>query len=277
MPNVHFEFFQCASLNASALKPNEDRLGMTNRCAWVIDGATDLAEPSLVGERSGASWLAAEAHFALGSTMSEDCEQTCRDLFEHLSARFEASRKRDVVAKWEMPAAAFALAQLDDGVLEVAWAADCSVVKVAKGAHTLLTPHTDAVAERQDAESLGLGIGSAEVRSEAVIKNRRAKRMDPDYKAMSPSIANSLRSTSRASHSVNSGDFLLLMTDGFSAIFDRYGRYSYDEALEVILDIGLVGLAAEIRKEEARDSDCLNHPRFKVSDDASAILVKTVL
>jgi len=67
------------------------------------------------------------------------------------------------------------------------------------------------------------------------------------------------------------------MTDGFSAIFDRYGLYTYDEALEVVLDVGLVGLAAEIRKEEARDSGCLDHPRFKGSDDASAILVKVVL
>lgn len=274
---LHFELLQSVSLNASPTKPNEDRVGATSKCVWVVDGATDLATPGLLGGEGGASWLATEAHTALTSLFSEDCDQTCRNLFDHLSTHFKAARKQNLVAKWELPTAAFALAQLTKSELQVAWAADCTIAKLAKGKHTLLTPHAEPLIERQEAEALGPGIGAAKVRSEEVLENRRAKRLHHDYKALSPDIANSTKSTSRLSFPVKSGDFLLLMTDGFSAIFDRYDLFTYDEALDVIFDVGLTKLACYLRSEETRDSNCLDHPRFKISDDAGAILVKVGL
>lgn len=271
---MYFEVLQCVSLNARPYQSNEDRVGATSKCAWVIDGATDLGKPGLLGRRGGASWLATEAHFALTSFSFEDCDQTCRNLFHHLSSRFEVAQKRAPVAKWELPTAAFALAQLGNGKLEVAWAADCTIIKLEKGSHTFLTTPIETETERQEAEALGPGIGAAKVRSLEVLDDRRSKRMEAHYKALSPRIMDSEKSTSQVSFPISSGDIILLMTDGFSAIFDRYGLYSYDQALSVVMDTGLIGLASELRKEENRDARCLDHPRFKLSDDASALLVK---
>jgi hypothetical protein len=67
---------------------------------------------------------------------------------------------------------------------------------------------------------------------------------------------------------------LLLATDGFSALVDVYGAYDPEALMIRALERGLAPLVAELRSIEAADADGARHPRWKRSDDATAVLLR---
>ncbi|PWQ83127.1 hypothetical protein DKY64_23695, partial [Stenotrophomonas maltophilia] len=76
----------------------------------------------------GAAWLAAAADAAFGAVGGATLRDTCGAVFAAVEERYARERRRDPVAAWELPSAAFAAVQLTDGRLEAAWAADCAIL-----------------------------------------------------------------------------------------------------------------------------------------------------
>jgi hypothetical protein len=66
---------------------------------------------------------------------------------------------------------------------------------------------------------------------------------------------------------------VLLCTDGFSALVDRYRVYDAVGLVRAALDKGLQELGRELRAIETADAGGALHPRFKPSDDATALLL----
>jgi len=73
---------------------------------------------------------------------------------------------------------------------------------------------------------------------------------------------------------VASGALLLLATDGFLALATDYGVYSADSLMDAALSKGLAALGKELRAIEADDTSGDKFPRFKKSDDATALLMR---
>jgi serine/threonine protein phosphatase PrpC len=67
---------------------------------------------------------------------------------------------------------------------------------------------------------------------------------------------------------------LLLASDGFLALASDYGAYSADSLMAAAMSRGLAVLGGELRAIEAGDSGGDKFPRFKKSDDATALLLK---
>ena len=67
---------------------------------------------------------------------------------------------------------------------------------------------------------------------------------------------------------------LLLMTDGFAALTDRYKAYEPAALVKAAISAGLQELGRELRAIEVADAGGSRHPRFKQSDDATAILLR---
>jgi serine/threonine protein phosphatase PrpC len=67
---------------------------------------------------------------------------------------------------------------------------------------------------------------------------------------------------------------VLLCTDGFSALVDRYKVYGAGSLVQAALDNGLHELGRELRAIETADAGGAAHPRFKKSDDATALLLR---
>lgn len=272
---MHFELLQSITLNGNIAKPNDDRLGLGARLAWVVDGATDLGAPGLLGTQGGAAWLAGAASTGFASAAAGSVEETCEAVFARIEAQFHAEKKREIDAPWEVPKAAFAAAQLTEDGLGVAWAADCPVLKISKNGDAVwCTGEPDTSAEAEDARALGAGIGSQAVRSPGVLADRRAHRGRPDHSALSALAEGSNRSTLYAHFEIVMGDELVLMSDGFASIVTDYQKYSATDLAREIRAAGLSPIAAEIRAIEAEDAACLEFPRFKVSDDTTALWVR---
>jgi len=64
------------------------------------------------------------------------------------------------------------------------------------------------------------------------------------------------------------------MSDGFASLVYDYKFYDPHELVQAIARKGLASLIDEIRRIESEDINCLRYPRFKVSDDASALWLR---
>ena len=67
---------------------------------------------------------------------------------------------------------------------------------------------------------------------------------------------------------------MLLASDGFLALASDYGAYSADSLMAAAMAKGLKALGEELRAIEAGDAGGDKFPRFKKSDDATALLLK---
>lgn len=64
----------------------------------------------------------------------------------------------------------------------------------------------------------------------------------------------------------------LLMSDGYYALVDKYSYYDEQSLFEAVLDKGLDAVYDELRAIEDADPEAHEYPRFKKSDDATAVL-----
>ncbi|MEH3103269.1 MAG: protein phosphatase 2C domain-containing protein [Sphingomonas phyllosphaerae] len=271
---MHFDLIQSLSLCGDVATPNDDRAGCGVDRAWVIDGATDLSPPGLLGAQGGAAWLAATADAAFATAATETLRETCAHVFATVEARYAAQRRRAPEGAWEWPRAAFAAVQLIGDMLEVAWAADCAVLHASGEAVAWCTPAPDRSPESARAAALGPGIGATKLRTPAVLADRRAARAQPGQRAMSIDAAESARAMELTRVAVTPGDDLLLMSDGMAALIDSYAVYDAAGLVAALRSRGLAALGEELRAIEHEDAACTRYPRFKASDDATALWVR---
>jgi len=81
---------------------------------------------------------------------------------------------------------------------------------------------------------------------------------------------------SRRVMKIEPGSTVLLATDGLLALASDYGAYSADSLMAAAMDKGLAALGQELRAIESSDSGGDKFPRFKKSDDATALLLRIV-
>jgi serine/threonine protein phosphatase PrpC len=109
----------------------------------------------------------------------------------------------------------------------------------------------------------------------AVMRRNRERHVDgtgPPVLGMHPDVARRLEHRSAP---LKPGGALLLATDGFSALCELYARMTPRDLLKAACASGLEGLARELRRlEDEVDPLGQRWPRFKRSDDATALLVR---
>jgi hypothetical protein len=70
------------------------------------------------------------------------------------------------------------------------------------------------------------------------------------------------------------GTTILICSDGFLALASDYGRYDAKALFDAALSRGLRPLFEELRTIENGDPEGKKYPRFKTSDDATAVIVR---
>jgi hypothetical protein len=267
------------SLAGDRQKPNDDAFGAAGNRVWVIDGATGLGSSLLPG-RSDAAWLAQTANRLLHTHAAmRDTEQLVRVVIEGVVSAFAAESIRRPEERWELPVASLLLLTREADVIEAVWMGDCRAILDLAGRIESCgeTPEGEAE-ERAFAARIGGGAGpSAMMRSAAVIDELRAARNTCNTGAkgrwllgLEPRAAAHLERAVFPSTGAVTG---LAMTDGFSALELKYRRHAPEALITEARKNGLASLARELRQiEETEDPDGKAFPRFKRSDDATAIL-----
>jgi serine/threonine protein phosphatase PrpC len=276
-----FELIDTLSLPGDAGKPNEDSSAHDTNAAVVLDGATPLGDGLMPGP-SDAAWI---AHFGARRILAhlrggDGARKALRAALADTQKSFEALRRMPPQKMWQTPCASMMLAaQAEDG-LEFLWFGDCAaMLKQGDGAVQIVGETLDKrAAEAGRAQKLSREKGQPSTDRAQFIDALRATRnrinsgtswlFSPDVKAASH--------VSRRVIKALPGATLLLASDGFLALASDYGAYSADTLMAAALDKGLAALGEELRAIEAGDTGGAKFPRFKKSDDATALLLALV-
>lgn len=280
---------------------NEDRVGLTDGMAWVIDGATDVLDAPLVGGHpSDASWFADELH-AEFERIAADGSVSLAGLpmlaAERIAPRFERARSRAPRARHELPSAAGLIVRLDhgtstssegsagsEGSASYLALADCSLVVDDGGTVTRYGAdlldlgdrrHREIIAQHRDKRP-------ADATSDLRISMRDYLQAARDYLNTPGGYGAFSVVAPRPEHTVSGrfgvrpGTRLMLASDGFMRLADMFEVYTTEALMHAALAHGVAPLVDELRRLERGDASGSDHPRFKTSDDASAMLVEVV-
>lgn len=278
---MKFELLDSLSLPGDPAKPNEDAFGFGEQAAVVIDGATPLGEGLMPGP-SDAAWIAQFGARRLMAHLREGdgARKALRAALAETQKSFEALRRHEPEEMWQTPCASMMLAVPSAAGLEFLWFGDCAaLVKQGDGPVTVMGETMDkraAEAERARtiAKEKNLSPASGLSRGEFLDRLRAARNrinssghwlFSPDVKA-APHVA-------RRVIKMAPGSSLLLASDGFLALASDYGAYSADGLMAAAMEKGLAALGEEVRAIEAQDLGGDKFPRFKKSDDATALLL----
>ena len=192
---------------------------------------------------------------------------------------FTALRKRAPAETYETPLASLMSLFIRAGALEALWFGDCgALIKSPDGAVSVVGETLKSRArERDRVSSLAgpEGVAATTVR-EKFLPALRASRNRVNKKGAGWLFAPDTQCADHAAEAqliVEPGSLILLASDGFFALVSDYGRYSTDELISAAERDGLAALGKELRAIEAADPKGLSFPRFKSSDDATAMLV----
>jgi hypothetical protein len=280
---MEFTFLDALSIPGNPAKPNDDAWGQTNGAAVVLDGATNLGEALLPGE-SDAAWI---ARFAARRLMAH-CQEgappldALRATLGDAEKSFLGLRRRPPKENYENPYASMMFVRAADKGIEALWFGDCvALLKRPEG----------------EVEIVGEAFDRRAAESRRVAMLAKAKGLAPAAGINRPEFLSALRA---ARNSVNTdkggwlfgpnalaadhvrgklidapaGTALLLASDGFLALASDYGLYDAETLVAASHTKGLEALGRELRLTEESDPEGLRFPRFKKSDDATAVLLR---
>lgn len=281
---MRLELLDSLSIPGDPAKPNEDNFSHTENAAAVFDGTTGLGECLMPG-RSDAQWIAQfgarrfRAH-------AENGEGSIRDWLRAAAADAEKSyralRKRAPIENYEIAYASAVMTTPDADGLRFLWFGDCAaLLRNASDEFVILGDIMDKrESERarvvQLAKPGGRGPACSTGVREEFLPALRASRNSVNSPGgdwlFAPDMAcadhaKEARATALADSPI------LLASDGFLALATDYGRYSLEALFDAAAKRGLAVLGEELRGVEAADPEGLRYPRFKRSDDATALLL----
>ena len=270
---------------------NEDAAGGNRSCAFVIDGATGLGAKSIVGlEGSDAAWLArlAKTFFEQKVASGRSMEDVVRTLNRQVGTVVQGSSAGLPIAAWNLPVAGFQMVRIEDGATVAYGLGDCRLFLAGDDGAIFETSAMKGnyAVEREGARraiAQAGGLAATKVLSDDPAVREELRRYRAAYNrpgggawtlGTEPAAAKHIVSEPLAVRLPATG---LLCTDGFAALCDQYGRYDPTGFIAKARADGLKSLMKELRQiERTEDPNGDLYPRFKVSDDATAVLFEIV-
>ncbi len=264
-------------------KVNEDIAYAEDTYGWVIDGATGLNKINLTGSKGDVYWFVNEWNNYLKENISDKSKgikEIISEGLDRISNKFNEVSALKHPNKVDLPSASIALIRINNNKVEYFLLGDCTmIVQDSNGKSTIikqtLLDQFDNIAKAEMRKLIvNDGLSFTEARQNItpiLIKHRLLKNTSEGYWTLGfdkNAVENSI---------CGCFDFVeckkaLLMTDGFSAIFDNYNYIDSDDIISIIEKQGLHQIYNSIRLIEEDDSDVVKFSRFKKSDDASAII-----
>ena len=280
---MKLELVDSLSLPGHPDKANDDAFGWRECAGLVLDGATGLGERLLPGP-SDAAWLARfganRILFYLGEGASPH-EAVTAALFD-AETSFAQLRRREPAERYEIPFASLMLAVAAADAIEFLWYGDCGAIVGHSDGRTEIVGEAIEKRARESsgvkrlAETTGEAPAAVSLRETFLPALRSARNRVNTVKGgylFGPEVVAADHAQTRRLD-VSPGTHLLLLTDGFLALASDYGRYDIATFLDAAKTIGLSKLGEELRDVEDADAEGRKFPRFKKSDDATAVLLR---
>lgn len=276
------KIIKCEYLSFPGNNINEDIATVNEKSAWVLDGATGLNNKNLIDSKSDAKWFVNEWDNYLKNNIDDsekDLKEIAREGIIKIKQKFLSKIGNCKIEPIDLPSSGIVLIRWDEREIEYFILGDCTL---------FYKLESDFIKEIKD-ESLQLldsqvinkmkkimlnGKGIKEAREDVkdnLVNNRLQMNTNEGYwilgfdeEAIKHSIYNKIK--------INNNNIqLLLMSDGFSALFNTYEYIDKYNIFKELEKTNLNQLYNLLRKIEDEDKDGFKYPRFKKSDDASAV------
>lgn len=280
---MKLEYVSGISLPGDRTKPNDDAFCHSDTIAAVFDGATNLGDPVLPSD-SDAAWIARKgaerliANDILGGRGA--LARTARDA----ERDFNKTKLRDPVDRYELPRAAMMLVAPEVGGFLALWFGDCAALVRRPGEAVQLIGEAMEKRNRESARAAKLaadmgidptaGINHPEILPTLRKSRNRANTAEGSW-AFSPT-AECADHAHALAFDAPARTHILICSDGFLAAASDYGLYDIDGLIAAALSEGLRPLVEQIRQVEEEDATGRRFPRFKKSDDATALLLRVL-
>ena len=283
MRHVALQLIDSLSLPGDTARPNEDAFAHAGNFAAVFDGATGLGENLLPGP-SDAQWIARFGARRLAAHAADGIGNP-REWLRHAATETERSfaglRRRAPASNYEIPFASMMCAALRKDAIEALWFGDCALLVRQPDGEVLIVGDTMQARPQERARVRAVAADQAPAASTGVheqfLPALRASRNTVNTATGNWLFAPDAACADHASShrvSVAPGAMLLLASDGFLALISDYERYDASSLIVAAETGGLESLGTELREIEASDPDGALFPRFKKSDDATALLLR---
>ncbi|HVZ69643.1 MAG TPA: hypothetical protein VG891_09275 [Rhizomicrobium sp.] len=277
------EILDMLSLPGDPAKPNDDAFCHSETLAAVFDGATGLGE-QLLPVDSDAAWIARRG--AEGLILHEAPHLAPREILFRAAfdaeKQFHELRLRPPAETYEIPFASMMYVSARPGRMEALWFGDCAVL--------VKRPH-------EPAHIVGDALDKRAAEAARVARLAAARNLAPAAGVSRAEYLPALRAARNCMNTVEGSwafcpdaacadhaqrltfvaprdTHMLLVSDGFLALASDYLSYDAETLLEAAKSKGLRALYGELRAIEEADPEGRKYPRFKKSDDATALLVK---
>jgi hypothetical protein len=266
------------SLAGDPAKPNEDSFAHSSSAALVLDGATPLG-PSLLPGPSDAAWIAQFGARRLMAHLNDGDapDEALTHALEDAQKSFAGLSRQPIKEKWQTPCAAMILAVEQGDRIEFLWFGDCAALIAQDGATTMVGEAMEARRrEGGRARLVAQETKAAPTDRAAFLPLQRAGRNrinSGSHWLFSPE-PRAATHVSRQTEKPAPGSLLLLASDGFLALATDYDAYDLNGLVTAAKDRGLAVLGEELRAIEQADPEGAKYPRFKTSDDATALLIE---
>ena len=268
-------------------KPNDDSFGHNEACAFVIDGATGLGDRQYMHEAgSDAAWIA--RHFARGFQDQITHETSVSDVARNLSqtARGAFLSRHENVPRYAWPLTAFAMLHQTRGGFHFVGLGDACLFLLKEdgsAAMHMAIPGAYEYEQNQARKHIartggitkeGGALGNLETL--ALLRQHRERQNTPESGVWTlglvPEAADHLVSKRL---DITGKTHAIVCSDGFSDLAVLYAAYDAASLVRTARDKGLRPMLDELRRFEREiDPEGLRYPRYKQSDDTTALLVE---
>ena len=269
-------------------RPNEDRLGYNSHAAFVIDGATGLGDRQFMDDYgSDAAWIAefAALRFADRLTGSADPKAVLRQVSAEARDMFMAIAGDQPRYAWPL-CSLTALQATETGFRWFGLGDSCMYILHDGGQSDFVIPIPGAYEWEQHRASEHIarvgGIGKAGVANDDPqtledLRRGRARQNTQEGSTWTfgvvPEAADHLAMVDVPLH--GGGATALLCSDGLADLVALYKLYDPAALIRRAATAGLRSLVTELRHmERTVDPDGMAYPRYKQSDDTTAILLR---
>ncbi|MFI7605858.1 protein phosphatase 2C domain-containing protein [Micromonospora sp. NPDC049366] len=254
---------------AGGARVNEDRVGHRGTLAWVIDGATDLYDDTVLPADSDVQWLVDRVGERLTQAGADDYRDCAAALLTSIAADVADEQATLAFPASRVPPACSIAVCVDQGTsYDLARIGDATAVVDGDRPVVLSTGYFD----RREAAAVATNEGDAGRIVAAMHRRRLYTMTSGDVESVFSGHPHRQLRPHTVCGEWTGIDCILLCTDGFARLVTDYGLYrSWAEVIRDANDRGLHYLEKLIRDAESQPGN--GSGRFKRADDVAALLL----
>ncbi|HKL10263.1 MAG TPA: protein phosphatase 2C domain-containing protein [Clostridia bacterium] len=267
-------------------KPNnEDIYGATNNSCWIMDGALPLNRSNFTDESNDVVWMVNWWQNYLKNHMDQFDKSIVTILEEGVAQiNHEFSRFANIneLGKLDRASAGIAVVRINNGNVESFVLGDVEInIKTDKGIVTLVDGKVEALDKKvmdmifdnpnREMEFSFNGYTKEELR---VLRENRSKMNSEDGYYILEHDVSAIKNGIYEEYQLDNVKEILMMSDGFSSIHNKYKLLSVEDLLAKSKNEGIESILKTIRDIEKSDPGIETYKRLQRHDDATAVYIR---